>query len=214
MSNYRVLLYYKYVTIDDPEQFKDEHLAYCKNLGLKGRIYVSREGINGTVSGTIDQTSQYMEDLTNIPGFEGIDFKIDEADQHVFKKMKVKHRREIVSLHLEGKNDSEDVDPNTLTGRHLEPGEFREALLDEDVIVLDARNDYEYDVGHFRGALRPDIKAFHELPQWIKDNKELFMDKKVVTYCTGQPARACHCRKRLVRRSTLRKICQLCKPTM
>lgn len=185
MSNYRVLLYYKYVTIDDPEQFKDEHLAYCKNLGLKGRIYVSREGINGTVSGTIDQTSQYMEDLTNIPGFEGIDFKIDEADQHVFKKMKVKHRREIVSLHLEGKNDSEDVDPNTLTGRHLEPGEFREALLDEDVIVLDARNDYEYDVGHFRGALRPDIKAFHELPQWIKDNKELFMDKKVVTYCTG-----------------------------
>ena len=185
MSNYRVLLYYNYVTINDPEAFKDEHLAYCKKLGLKGRIYVSQEGINGTVSGTVEQTNQYMEDLTSQTGFEDTNFKIDEADHHVFKKMKVKNRKEIVSLHLEDKNKSSDIDPNTLTGRHLEPEEFREALLDEEVIVLDARNDYEYDVGHFRGAVRPDIKAFHELPQWIKDNKELFMDKKVVTYCTG-----------------------------
>lgn len=185
MSKYRVLLYYNYVTINDPEKFKDEHLTYCKNLGLKGRIYVSQEGINGTVSGTIEQTNQYMKDLTNLAGFEDTNFKIDEVDNHVFKKMKVKNRKEIVSLHLEDKNKSNDINPNTLTGQHLEPAEFREALLDEDVIVLDARNDYEYDVGHFRGALRPDIKAFHELPQWIKDNKAFFMDKKVVTYCTG-----------------------------
>lgn len=185
MSDYRVLLYYKYVHIDDPENFKEKHLAYCKQLGLKGRIYVAHEGINGTVSGTVEQTDQYMKDLTSLDGFDGINFKIDEADGHVFKKMKVKHRNEIVSLHLEDFNDSEDIDPNRTTGRHLEPTEFREALLDDDTIILDARNDYEYDIGHFRGAIRPDIQAFYELPQWIKDNKDQFMDKKVVTYCTG-----------------------------
>lgn len=185
MSMYRVLLYYKYVPIEDPESFKDEHLAYCKQLGLKGRIYVAHEGINGTVSGTVAQTDQYMADLTAKEGFEGIDFKIDQAEGHAFSKMKVKHRKEIVSLHLEDFNESEDINPNQTTGRHLDPVEFRQALLDDDTLILDARNDYEYDIGHFRGAIRPDIRAFYELPQWIKDNKEKFMDKKVVTYCTG-----------------------------
>ncbi len=184
MKDYRVLLYYQYVTIEDPEQFRDEHLAYCKRLGLKGRILVSEEGINGTVSGTVEQTDQYMKDLKEDPRFADINFKIDEADEHAFKKMHVRYRPEIVSLALED-IEEEDVDPNELTGEHLEPAEFREALLDEDTIVLDARNDYEYDLGHFRGAIRPDIKAFRELPEWIRENKEKFMDKKVVTYCTG-----------------------------
>lgn len=184
MGDYRVLLYYQYVDIDDPEQFRDKHLAYCRKLGLKGRILVSEEGLNGTVSGTVEQTDQYMKDLKDDPRFKDMDFKIDEADDHAFKKMHVRYRPEIVSLSLDEINE-EDVDPNKLTGKHLEPAEFREALLDEDTIVLDARNDYEYDLGHFRGAVRPDITAFRDLPEWIRENKEKFMDKKVVTYCTG-----------------------------
>lgn len=186
MKDYRILLYYEYVTIENPEQFREDHKAFCEELGIKGRIYVSDEGLNGTLSGTVQATQKYMDALHKDPRFENMDFKIDEADGHAFKKLKVKYRPEIVSLHLGRKNDEfEDVDPTKVTGRHLEPEEFREALLDEDTIILDARNDYEYDLGHFRGAVRPDIDAFWQLPNWIQENKEKFMDKKVVTYCNG-----------------------------
>jgi len=181
MNDYRVLLYYKYVTIEDPEQFKKEHKEFCDALGLKGRILVSDEGLNGTVSGTIEQTNKYMETLRSDDRFKDINFKIDEANEHAFKKMHVRYRPEIVSLKL----GEEDINPNQVSGKHLEPEEFREALLDDDTIVLDARNDYEYDLGHFRGAVRPDIRNFRELPEWIQENKEKFMDKKIVTYCTG-----------------------------
>lgn len=178
--DYRVLLYYKYTTLDDPETFATEHLDFCKNLELKGRILVSTEGINGTVSGTVEATDKYMEQLKSDERFKGITFKVDEAEGHAFKKMHVRPREEIVALDLE-----DDVDPRELTGKYLSPKEFREALLADDTVVIDARNDYEYDLGHFRGSVRPDITRFRDLPEWIKENKEQFMDKKIVTYCTG-----------------------------
>ncbi|WP_086312171.1 UPF0176 protein [Enterococcus sp. 7F3_DIV0205] len=178
--DYRVLLYYKYTTIENPEEFAKEHLAFCKSLNLKGRILVANEGINGTLSGTIADTDAYMEAMLADDRFKDTYFKIDEVAENAFHKMFVRPRKELVSLSLE-----EDVNPLELTGKYLEPVEFKEALLDEDTVVIDARNDYEYDLGHFRGAVRPDIRNFRELPQWIRDNKEQFMDKKVVTYCTG-----------------------------
>lgn len=178
--DYRVLLYYNYTKIENPELFAKEHLALCKSLGLKGRILVAEEGINGTASGTIEATQQYMDWMHNDERFKETWFKIDESEGHAFRKMFVRPRQELVALNLE-----EDVDPLSLTGTYLDPKEFKEALLDEDTIVLDARNDYEFDLGHFRGAIRPDIRNFRDLPQWIRDNKEQFMDKKVVTYCTG-----------------------------
>ncbi|MGC3124184.1 rhodanese-like domain-containing protein, partial [Enterococcus faecalis] len=98
---------------------------------------------------------------------------------HAFKKMFVRYRPELVSLKLE-----EDIDPNQVTGAYLSPQEFKEAILDEQTVVIDARNDYEYDLGHFRGAVRPDIRSFRELPDWIREHKEEFMEKRVVTYCT------------------------------
>lgn len=179
-KKYRVLLYYKYQAIEDPEQFTKEHLAFCKSIGLKGRVLVGSEGINGTVSGTIEQTDQYMAYVHQLEGFEDVWFKMDEADDYAHKKMYVRPREEIVALNL-----SDDIDPLETTGEYLEPTQFRDALLDEDTIVLDTRNDYEYDLGHFKGAIRPDIRNFRELPQWVIDNKEQFMDKKVVVYCTG-----------------------------
>lgn len=178
--DYRVLLYYNYTTIADPELFAKEHLAFCKSIGLKGRILVANEGINGTVSGTIEATDAYMAHMHADERFKDTWFKIDESEGHAFRKMFVRPRQELVALNLE-----DDINPHELTGKYLNPKEFKEALLDEDTIVLDARNDYEYDLGHFRGAVRPDIRSFRELPQWIRDNKEKFMDKKVVTYCTG-----------------------------
>ena len=87
-------------------------------------------------------------------------------------KMHVRPRKEIVALDLE-----QDVNPKELTGNYLSPKEFKEALFDDDTIVIDARNDYEYDLGHFRGAIRPNITRFRDLPEWIKENKDQFMDK-------------------------------------
>lgn len=177
---YRVLLYYMYVPIEDPEEFAREHKAFCNELGLKGRILVANEGINGTVSGPVEQTDRYMEAMKQDPRFAEMVFKIDEADRHAFPKMKVRARPELVTLRLE-----DDVNPNEITGKYLEPKEFYERLQDEDTIVLDARNDYEYDLGHFRGAIRPDIENFRDLPNWVRENKELLGDKKIITYCTG-----------------------------
>lgn len=180
MMDYRVLLYYNYTKIEDPETFAQEHHAFCRDLGIKGRILVAPEGINGTLSGTKAATERYMEMMLADERFKDTYFKIDESAGHAFKKLFVRPRTELVALHL-----AEDIDPHQLTGNYLEPQAFREALLDDETIVIDARNDYEYDLGHFRGAVRPAIRNFRELPEWIRENKEQFMDKKIVTYCTG-----------------------------
>lgn len=177
---HNVLLYYLYTPIEDPETFAAEHLAACKELGLKGRILVSEEGINGTCSGTIEQTEAYMEMLKSDSRFSDIVFKIDATDGHAFKKMHVRPKKEIVHLGLE-----EDINPHELTGTYLEPAEFYKRMQDQDTIVLDARNDYEYDLGHFRGAVRPDVENFRDLPEWVRENKEMFEGKKILTYCTG-----------------------------
>ena len=180
MGPYQVLLYYQYVTIEDPEAFAQAHLDFCRSLNLKGRILVGKEGINGTLSGLTADTEAYITAMHADERFKEMLFKIDQADEHAFKKMHVRPREEIVSLSLE-----EDVNPLDLTGTYLSPQAFREALLDEDTVVIDARNDYEFDLGHFRGAIRPEITNFRELPAWIRENKEKFMEKRVVTYCTG-----------------------------
>lgn len=179
-ETYRVLLYYNYVQIDDPETFADEHLAYCQDHGLKGRVLIAHEGINGTVSGTFEQTEEYMAKMHADPRFADMAFKVDPHDGHAFKKMHVRHRPELVTLRLE-----DDVNPKQTTGQHLSPEEFHEAMQDENTIILDARNDYEYDLGHFRGAIRPDIETFRELPEWVRDNKDLIEGKRILTYCTG-----------------------------
>ena len=180
MLTHQVLLYYHYVKIDDPQTVREEHLSYCKELGLLGRIFISHEGINGTVSGTIDQTTAYMSMMQNHPYFKGIDFKIDETDEHVFKKMHVRVKNELVNFSLE-----DDINPLEITGKYVEPAEFYKGLQDPNTIVIDARNTYEYDVGHFRGAIRPEIETFRELPNWIRAHKDMLKGKKILTYCTG-----------------------------
>ncbi|UOF90685.1 rhodanese-related sulfurtransferase [Fodinisporobacter ferrooxydans] len=178
---YRILLYYKYVKIENPEEYAKEHLQFCKDLGLKGRILIAAEGINGTVSGTVEQTDAYMQEMHSDPRFADMVFKIDETDGHAFKKMHVRHKKELVTFRV----DEYQLDPNELTGKYLSPKEFYEQLQQEDVIVLDGRNDYEYDIGHFRNAIRPDVESFREFPEWIRNNFSQYKDKKVLTYCTG-----------------------------
>jgi UPF0176 protein len=177
---YRILLFYKYVDIEDPQYFAKRHLKFCKELGVKGRIIVATEGINGTISGTIEQTDKYMRFMHENPLFHDMWFKIDQAGKHAFDRISVKPRKEIVTLNLEN-----DLNPNEKTGKHLTAKEFHEAMQDEGTIIIDARNDYEFNIGHFRNAIRPDVRSFRELPKWIQDNLSNHKDKKILTYCTG-----------------------------
>lgn len=177
---YRVLLYYYYNHIEDPDAFAAEHLELCKSMNLKGRILVANEGINGTVSGTVEDTEQYMAHMKNHPLFENIVFKIDESEGHTFKKMHVRPRPELVNLSLE-----DDINPHEITGEYVEPEDFFKQMQDDNTVVLDARNTYEYDVGHFRGAIRPDVETFRDLPEWVEENREMLEGKRILTYCTG-----------------------------
>ncbi len=177
---YQILLYYHYTPINDPESFAKKHLKYCKKLGVLGRIIISSEGINGTLSGTLEQTNTYMHDLKSIKGFENMSFKIDLEDAHAFNRISVKVKKEIVNLGLE-----DDINPHELTGTYLEPKDYYEKLKDPNVVIVDARNNYEYDLGHFRNAINPDIKNFRDIPSWFRKHKQLFEGKTVLTYCTG-----------------------------
>jgi UPF0176 protein len=162
---YRVLLYYKFVKIPEPEVFAQNHLAFCKNLDLRGRILIAPEGINGTVSGTAEQTRAYIKHMHSNPLFLDLEFKTDEISSHVFKKLHVRHKKEIVTLRPE-----HDINPTELTGKYLKPDEFNNALQEDDVIILDGRTDYEYDLGHFKNAIRPGVKSFREFPDWLREN--------------------------------------------
>lgn len=177
---YRILLYYKYVKIDNPEEFAAEHLKFCKSIGVLGRILISHLGINGTLSGTIEQTDQYINAMRSDPRFADMVYKIDESDTHAFNKIFVRHKAELVTFRL-----PYELDPNELTGKYLEPVDFYKAMTEEDVVIVDARTDYEYDLGHFRGAIRPPVSSFKEFPEWVRENLGEFKNKKVLTYCTG-----------------------------
>lgn len=176
--NYKVLLYYQFTAISDPQSFAKQHKAYCNDLGLKGRIYVSEEGINGTVSGTPEQCENYKAHLRAIEGFESTEFKEDPCEFVPFAKLTCKVRKEIVALH------AGDLDPKE-GGNRLQPEEWKQLLeSEEDKIVIDVRNDYEYEIGHFKGAIRVDEKNFYDFPKWL-DSFEWPKDKKVMMYCTG-----------------------------
>lgn len=177
---YRVLLYYKYVKIANPEDFAIFHLEYCKSLGLRGRILIAPEGINGTCSGTYEMTEKYMKYMNTVPYFKDMEYKIDDVEGHVFKKMHVRFKQELVTFRLE-----KDLDPNVISGVHLKPKEWLEKIQEEDVIILDGRTDYEFDLGHFKNAMRPPLKSFREFPEWVSSEFIQNKDKKILTYCTG-----------------------------
>ena len=177
---YEVLLYYLFTPISNPSQFCSEHKRYLKDLGALGRVYVSREGLNGTVAGSPEQMAAYKSYVRRLPGFEEIEFKVDQCDSLPFAKLTVKVREEIVALHVDGLDPAEG-------GRHLQPEEWRQVMEgDEEYVMIDVRNNYESDVGYFEGAVRPDVKNFYDFPEWLDQAEaEIPKDKKVLMYCTG-----------------------------
>lgn len=176
MEKIHILLFYKYVKIENPMEFSKLHLSFCNEIGLKGRILVAEEGINGSVSGSKEQTDYYIKMMHGDKRFSDIVFKEDLGLAHPFKKMQVKLKNEIVRF-------GQNVDLKN-TGENLTPEEFIEFIKKDDVIVLDARNDYESKVGKFKGAITPAIKTFREFPK-VLDELKGKEDKKIAMYCTG-----------------------------
>ena len=178
---YQVLLYYIYVEIENPEAYRDSHRKLCEELELRGRVIVGKEGINGTLSGTTENCQKYKAAMENEELTSSIEFKIDPEQDHVFPKLSIKARDEIVTLGL----GDDDFSPNECTGNYMEPKEWCEAIKDPNAVIIDARNDYEWDLGRFKNSIRPPVPAFRDLPEWIRDNRDKFEGKKILTYCTG-----------------------------
>ncbi|QEK53130.1 rhodanese-related sulfurtransferase [Pedobacter aquae] len=181
MKAYQTLLYYCYSHIQDAEQYAADHLKFCKDLGLTGRIIVADEGLNGTVSGTREQCKAYMDYIYADGRFNATEFKIDDVDEPSFMKMHCRYKSEIVHS---GLKDPHVIDPTKKTGKHLEPTEFMEMKDRDDVVILDVRSNYEHNLGKFKNAITLDIDNFRDFPAMINELAQ-YKDKKILTYCTG-----------------------------
>ena len=175
---YNILLYYCYTTIDDSEAFREQHHLYCLAHGLRGRIIVAQEGLNGTLSGLQEDCEQYMRDLKADPRFAHTHFKVEAHSQHAFQKLHVRVKEEIVHAGLS------HINPRQQAGQYITPHELQQIKDQEDVVLLDVRSNYEHRIGKFKDAVTLDIGHFREFPAQV-DKLAAYKDKKIVTYCTG-----------------------------
>ncbi len=171
-----IILFYKFVDIENPAGLKDKHLDFCKKLGVKGKVILANEGINGSISGTKEQIDLYKDNLTKDKRFEDIEFKEETGIIDPFNKMLVRVKKEIIRL-------DKNIDIKN-TGKHISPKEFLQLAQDKDVVILDTRNDYESKAGKFKNAVLSNISTFREFPNFV-DNLNLPKDTPIVTYCTG-----------------------------
>lgn len=177
---HQVLLFYKYVTIEDPKAVMDSVRALAKEHNLLGRVLVAEEGINGTLEGLTADTEAFAVELVKDPRFGDMNIKRSEGTGASFSKLYVKVRDEIV-----GTRFPKNIDPRVRTAPHLAAETLREWYeKGEDFVVVDMRNDYEYQSGHFRGSVNPGMENSRDLPK-VMPALEPLKPKKVVTVCTG-----------------------------
>ena len=179
VNSYKILLFYKYVNIEHPEEVVQKHLQWCLQNDIKGRVFFAREGVNGTVSGTIENIENYKLHLTSFPEFKDIWFKEDETDEHAFRKMHVRLKNEIVHGDLEGVSIEHG-------GKRISPEElFRLYSEGKEFVIVDSRNWYESKIGKFKNAITPAMKNFREWKKVVDEDLKEYKNKTVVTYCTG-----------------------------
>ena len=178
---YFVLAYYHIGPIENPEEEMRRHKEFFQTRDFKGRIYIAKEGINGQASGSAEHAEEYMAWMRADLRFQGIDFKIHWADKHAFPKMTVKVRKQLVAIDCE-------VD-FSLQGERVSPEQWKKMLeeKDQNTLLMDVRNDYEWEVGHFEGAELPKLETFREFPQYAQELKKRCDPKTtpVMMYCTG-----------------------------
>jgi UPF0176 protein len=179
MSSYKVILFYKYVHLDNPVEIVNTHLEWCLNSNIRGRVFFAKEGVNGTVSRTIKNIEKYKAYLTSFPEFEDVWFKEDETNEHAFRKMHVRLKNEIVNCDLQNVS-LENGD------RRLSPEELLKFYEDKkDFVIVDTRNWYESKIGKFKNAIAPQMKNFREWKNAVDEELAQYKEKTVVTYCTG-----------------------------
>lgn len=184
----KILLYYKFTPLADPEVVKLWQKTLCDSLNLRGRILVSRHGLNGTVGGEIEDLKKYIKETKQLEGFKDIVFKWSDGAREDFPRMSVKHRRELVGF--KNSDDEFDVDANGVIGggQHLKPKQVHELVekYGDDVVFFDGRNEHEAKIGKFKNAVVPNTNTSRDFIAELESNKyDDIKNKKVVTYCTG-----------------------------
>ena len=174
-----VVALYRFVKLEDFEQLKAPLLEICRRAGLKGTLLLAQEGINGTVAGTRPGIQSVIDWLLEDSRFQGLDWKESFYDADPFHRMKVKLKREIVTMGVE------DIDPNVCVGRYADSAQWNALMDDPECLVIDTRNDYEVAIGSFRGAVNPSTQHFRDFPQWVRDNLRPTEHKKIAMFCTG-----------------------------
>lgn len=178
MNLFRVISFYKYVKVENPETIAKEHLNWCLENEIKGKVYLAKEGINGSVFGDEDATAKYKDHLRSFKIFEDVWFKGTSTDQIAFNKMYVRVKEEIVNSGL----CDTDLDN---TAPKLTPKQLLKFYEDgKDFVIVDARNWYESKIGKFKNAITLQITHFREWPKVVESLSE-YKDKTIVTYCTG-----------------------------
>ncbi len=171
--------FYKFVSFPDYINWKNPLLEYCLNGGVKGTILLAYEGINGTIAGFPEVIEGIIEIFHSIPGFEDLEFKKTTVDFMPFKRMKVRLKKEIITI------KAPNIDPNEKVGIYVKPKEWNQLISDPDVTLVDTRNDYEVAIGSFKGAKNPHTESFGEFPEYIEKNLNPNQHKKVALFCTG-----------------------------
>lgn len=175
----QVSAFYKFTAVEDPVALKDNLDRYLADTGILGTVLIAKEGVNGTISGSKQEVECFIAHLSDALAVSEIAFKRATATFRPFHRMKVRLKKEIVTLGVEG------IDPTREVGQYIPPEQWNALIEREDVVLVDTRNDYEFAVGSFRGALNPNTKSFREFPDYVDRNLDPEKTPKVAMFCTG-----------------------------
>ena len=177
---YTIAALYHFARFDSPEAIKPPLLKLCLEQEITGTLLLAREGVNGTIAGPSKAAvDAVLAHLRALPGCAGLEHKYAESDVPPFGKMKVRLKREIVTM------GQPDVDPTASVGHYVAPEDWNDLITRDDVAVIDTRNDYEVAIGTFQSAIDPQTASFGEFPAWWEANKDRFHNKKIAMFCTG-----------------------------
>ena len=178
-TQYVTCALYKFVALPNYGSIRHPLLKVMTDNNVYGTLLLASEGINGTISSTREGIDAVLSWLDQQPGLDNIDTKESWDTQIPFYRTKVKLKKEIVTMGVEG------IDPKQVVGTYVKPKDWNDLISDPDVVLVDTRNDYEVEIGTFKGAIDPQTTSFREFPQWAKDNLGASKNKKVAMFCTG-----------------------------
>ncbi|WP_170364634.1 rhodanese-related sulfurtransferase [Ruegeria arenilitoris] len=176
---YTIAALYHFTRFADPDALRAPLLELCRAQSVKGTLLLAHEGINGTIAGPRAGIDAVLAHIRALPGCADLEWKEATASQPPFGKMKVRLKKEIVTM------GQPDVDPRARTGHYVEPQDWNDLIRSDDVVVIDTRNDYEVSIGTFDGAIDPKTASFRDFPTWWEHNKDRFHNKRVAMFCTG-----------------------------